>query len=517
MGVYAVEMRGITKAFQGAWALDDVTLQIRQGEIHALLGDNGAGKTTLLRALSGLCRPDGGTVLCGGSPVRIASPRRAMRLGIGLVPRGGGLAAGFSALDNLLLGRERALLGVMRKQRARREATEICQRYGLDLDWDARAEDMTAGDRLRAAVVKLLWRGCGVLLLDEPTADLTAREAEGLLKLLRALAGEGKAILLSTRRLSEALSAADRITVLRGGKSVGTADAASADGQRLSWLMLGGAAFAAERREISPGRVVLEARDVTAAGPDGKRIAVKGVSFEVRSGEIVCIAGAPGSGQERLIEALTGLVPLRRGRIRLNGRNITPLTARERARAGIAYIPGAEGRGVALGFTLAENMALRRYWTGAYQDSGFLLRGKMRVAAEYVTEQLGLLARRGCKTLGRELSPRDRRMLAAAREGDREADLLIAEQPTKGLDAESAEAVRQLILAQRDSRRAVLLVSGEWDEIMNLSDRILVLRGGEIVGEFDPRLSSVAALGLYMTGTQRQSRFGGPWEEAEEE
>ena len=506
MNDYVIEMLNITKSFPGIKANDDVTLQLRKGEIHALLGENGAGKSTLMSILFGLYQPDSGKILKDGKPVDINNPNDANSLGIGMVHQHFKLVEVFSVLDNIILGAEDVKMGVLQKKNARKKVIELSQNYGLRVDPDALIEDISVGMQQRVEILKMLYRDNDILIFDEPTAVLTPQEIDELLQIMRNFAAEGKSILFITHKLNEIMAVADRCTVLRKGKCIGTVNVADTTKEELSKMMVGrDVSMQVEKKDIAAGSVVLEVRDITVPGKYKKKDAVKNVSFEVRAGEIVCLAGIEGNGQTEFVAALTGLEPMSKGRIRLNGKDITNTTIRERSRAGISHIPEDRHKhGLVLDYTLEENMVLQRYWEPAFQESGFIKRGAVRSYAERLIEEYDVRSGQGPITIARSMSGGNQQKAIVGREIDRGCDLLVAVQPTRGLDVGAIENIHRQIEAVRDSRKAVLLVSLELDEVMSLSDRILVMYEGEIVGEFDPKTTTVQELGLYMAGARRQ-------------
>ena len=518
MSEYVIEMLHITKIFPGIKANDDVTLQLKKGEIHALLGENGAGKSTLMSVLFGLYQPDGGIIKKDGQEVKISSPNDANALHIGMVHQHFKLVEVFSVLDNIILGAESVKHGFLQKKQAREKVMALSEKYGLRVDPDALVSDISVGMQQRVEILKMLYRDNDILIFDEPTAVLTPQEIDELMEIMRNFAKEGKSILFITHKLNEIMAVADRCTVLRKGKYVGTVNISETSKEELSRMMVGrSVSFAVDKKDIAVGSVVLEVRDVTVPGKHHKKDAVKNVSFEVRAGEIVCLAGIEGNGQTEFVSALTGLAPMSRGRIRMNGKDITNYSIRERAKAGVSHIPEDRHKhGLVLDYTLEENMVLQRYWEPAFQDGGFIKKGEVRRYAERLIEQYDVRSGQGPVTIARSMSGGNQQKAIVAREIDRGTDLLVAVQPTRGLDVGAIEYIHRQIVSVRDSRKAVLLVSLELDEVMNLSDRILVMYEGEIVGEFDPKTTTVQELGLYMAGARRQRRFGGDAEEGEE-
>ena len=519
MSEYVIEMLHITKEFPGIKANDDVTLQLRKGEIHALLGENGAGKSTLMSVLFGLYQPDSGIIKKDGKEVKISSPNDANALHIGMVHQHFKLVDVFTVLDNIILGAESVKHGLLQKKEARKKVMELSEKYGLRVEPDALIEDISVGMQQRVEILKMLYRDNDILIFDEPTAVLTPQEIDELMEIMRSFAKEGKSILFITHKLNEIMAVADRCTVLRKGKCVGTVNISETSKEELSRMMVGrSVSFQVDKKDITPGSVVLEVRDVTVPSKRHKKDAVKNVSFEVRSGEIVCLAGIEGNGQTEFVSALTGLEPMSHGRIRLNGRDITHDSIRQRAKDGMSHIPEDRHKhGLVLDYTLEENLVLQRYWEPRFQEAGFIKKGEVRRYAEKLIDQYDVRSGQGPVTVVRSMSGGNQQKAIIAREIDRNTDLLVAVQPTRGLDVGAIEYIHKQIVSVRDNHKAVLLVSLELDEVMNLSDRILVMYEGEIVGEFDPKHTTVQELGLYMAGAQRQERFGGMTEEAKEE
>ncbi len=519
MSEYIIEMLHITKEFPGIKANDDVTLQLRKGEIHALLGENGAGKSTLMSVLFGLYQPDGGIIKKDGKEVKISSPNDANALHIGMVHQHFKLVDVFTVLDNIILGAESVKHGLLQKKEARKKVMELSEKYGLRVEPDALIEDISVGMQQRVEILKMLYRDNDILIFDEPTAVLTPQEIDELMEIMRSFAKEGKSILFITHKLNEIMAVSDRCTVLRKGKYVGTVNISETNKEELSRMMVGrNVSFQVDKKDITPGSVVLEVRDVTVPSKRHKKDAVKNVSFEVRAGEIVCLAGIEGNGQTEFVSALAGLEPMSHGRIRLNGRDITHDSIRQRAKDGMSHIPEDRHKhGLVLDYTLEENLVLQRYWEPRFQEAGFIKKGEVRRYAEKLIDQYDVRSGQGPVTVVRSMSGGNQQKAIIAREIDRNTDLLVAVQPTRGLDVGAIEYIHKQIVSVRDNHKAVLLVSLELDEVMNLSDRILVMYEGEIVGEFDPKHTTVQELGLYMAGAQRQERFGGNTEEAKEE
>ena len=502
---YVIEMLHITKEFPGIRANDDVTLQLKKGEIHALLGENGAGKSTLMSVLFGLYQPEHGTILKNGQPVTIRDPNDANALHIGMVHQHFKLVECYTVLDNIILGVEPTRLGFLQKQQAREKVQALSERYGLKVDLDAKVEDITVGMQQRTEILKMLYRDNEILIFDEPTAVLTPQEIEELMAVMKNLTAEGKSILFISHKLSEIMAVADRCTVLRKGKCIGTVNTADTTPEALSAMMVGRQVeLTIDKAPAKPGEVVLEVSHLTVPSKVHKGNAVKDVSFTVRRGEILCLAGIEGNGQTQLVHALTGLSRVGGGSVKLLGQDITHATVRRRSRAGMSHIPEDRHKhGLVLDYTLEENMVLQRYWQPEFQKAGFLNFPAMRAYSDRLIEQYDVRSGQGSLTPARAMSGGNQQKAIVAREIDKDPELLVAVQPTRGLDVGAIEYIHHQILAVRDAGKAVLLVSLELDEVMNLSDRILVMYEGELVGQFDPKTVTVEELGLYMAGAKR--------------
>ena len=504
---YAVEMLHITKRFPGIVANDNITLQLKKGEIHALLGENGAGKSTLMSVLFGLYQPEEGEIRKDGKKVDIKDPNDANDLGIGMVHQHFKLVECFSVLDNIILGVEPNKMGFLQKKEAREKVLALSERYGLQVDPDALVEDITVGMQQRTEILKMLYRDNEILIFDEPTAVLTPQEIEELMGIMKSLAAEGKSILFISHKLSEIMAVSDRCTVLRKGRYVGTVNTAETSPEALSRMMVGrDVSFAVEKAPAQPGEVVLDVKGMTVPSKRHKNNAVRDVTFQVRRGEIVCIAGIDGNGQTELVYGLTGLEPLKEGAIRLCGQDITHAPIRERSKLGMSHIPEDRHKhGLVLDYTLEDNIVLQRYFEPEFTSkAGFLKRKAIRDYANRLIEQYDVRSGQGPATKARAMSGGNQQKAIIAREIDKDPQLLVAVQPTRGLDVGAIEYIHSQLVAQRDAGRGVLLVSLELDEVMNVSDRILVMYEGEIVGEFDPKTVTVEELGLYMAGAKRE-------------
>ena len=502
---YIIEMLHITKEFPGIIANDDITLQLKKGEIHALLGENGAGKSTLMSVLFGLYQPEKGVIKKDGKEVKINNPNDANSLGIGMVHQHFKLVHNFTVLQNIILGVETTKHGFLKMEAAREKVMELSGRYGLMIEPDALIEDITVGMQQRVEILKMLYRDNEILIFDEPTAVLTPQEIDELMKIMKSLAQEGKSILFITHKLNEIKAVADRCTVLRKGKYIGTISVEDTTKEQMSEMMVGRKVnFAVEKGECKPGAADFEVRNLTVSSKHSSKKAVNNVSFSVKKGEIVCIAGIDGNGQSELVYALTGLMPIESGQILLSGKDITKSSVRNRNNAGMSHIPEDRHKdGLVLDYNLSENLMLKKYFTPEFQKNGFL---KFDVADSYANRLIGefdIRSGQGVKTIVRSMSGGNQQKAIVAREIDLDPEILIAVQPTRGLDVGAIEYIHKQLVEQRDAGKAVLLVSLELDEVMNVSDRILVIYEGEIVGELNPSEITVQELGLYMAGSKR--------------
>ncbi|HIZ58914.1 MAG TPA: ABC transporter ATP-binding protein [Candidatus Faecalibacterium gallistercoris] len=501
-------MLHITKEFPGIKANDDITLQLRRGEVHALLGENGAGKSTLMSVLFGLYQPEQGTIRKNGKEVQIRNPNDANALGIGMVHQHFKLVECFTVLDNIILGVEPNKLGFLQKAEARKKVVALSEKYGLRVDPDALVSDISVGMQQRVEILKMLYRDNEILIFDEPTAVLTPQEIDELMEIMRGFKKEGKSILFITHKLNEIMAVADRCTVLRKGKYVGVVDIAGTTKEELSRMMVGrDVQLEVEKAPAKPGEVILDVQDVTIPSATHKKNAVKDVTFQVRAGEIVCLAGIEGNGQTEFVYGLTGLEKVSGGRISFCGKDITHASIRERSKDGMSHIPEDRHKhGLILDYTLENNMVLQRYWQPEFQNHGFIRKDKVREYSDRLIGQYDVRSGQGSVTIARSMSGGNQQKAIIAREIDRDPKLLVAVQPTRGLDVGAIEYIHRQIVAQRDAGKAVLLVSLELDEVMNLSDRILVMYEGEVVGEFDPKTTTVQELGLYMAGARKQGK-----------
>ena len=507
MSEYAIEMMHITKLFPGVVANDDIVLQVRRGEIHALLGENGAGKSTLVSILFGLYQPDKGELFLDGKPVKIQNPHTANDLGIGMVHQHFMLVKNFTVLENIILGAETVRGGRLRMDEARAKVLSLSERYNMKVDLDANVSDISVGMQQRVEILKMLYRENNILIFDEPTAVLTPQEIQELMQIMKNLAAEGKSILFITHKLAEIMQVADRCSVLRKGKYIGTVDIKDTTPEKLSAMMVGrDVNFIVDKEEAKPGEVVLDIKDMTVASKRHKNNAVNGVSLQVRRGEIVCIAGIDGNGQTEFVYGLSGLEPITGGTVTMNGQDITHMPIRKRLTSGMSHIPEDRHKhGLVLDYSLEDNIVLQRYFEPQFTNKfGFLKRKAIREYANRLIEEYDIRSGQGAITKSRSMSGGNQQKAIIAREIDKDPELLIAVQPTRGLDVGAIEHVHKQLVAARDAGKGVLLVSLELDEVMNVSDRILVMYEGEIVGEFDPKKVTVEELGLYMAGSKRK-------------
>lgn len=506
---YVIEMNHIRKEFPGIVANDDITLQLRKGEIHALLGENGAGKSTLMSVLFGLYQPEAGTIKKDGAEVKINNPNDATALGIGMVHQHFKLIEVFTVLDNIILGAETTgKLGFLKKKEARKKVQELSEKYGLKVNLDAKVEDITVGMQQRVEILKMLYRDNDILIFDEPTAVLTPQEIDELMEIMRGFAKEGKSILFITHKLNEIMAVSDRVTVLRKGKYIGTVNTKDTNKQELSNMMVGRPVqLEINKDDADPAEVVLNVEGLTVPSKIHKNDAVKDVSFNVRKGEIVCIAGIDGNGQTELIHGLTGLEKATAGKIEICGQDVSHASIRKRSQAGMSHIPEDRHKhGLVLGFTLEQNLVLQKYMEPQFQNHGFIKFDEVRKYADKLIEDYDVRSGQGPVTVARSMSGGNQQKAIIARELDRDEPLIVAVQPTRGLDVGAIEHIHKQLIAERDKGKAVLLVSLELDEVLGLSDRILVLYEGEIVGELDPKKTDAQELGLYMSGAKRMGK-----------
>ena len=491
---YIIEMVNITKRFPGIIANDGINLRLKKGEIHALLGENGAGKSTLMSILFGLYQPDEGVIKKNGEEVIINNPNDATKLKIGMVHQHFKLVGVFSSLDNIILGQEPNRFGFIDRKQAIDKIKNLSTKYGLNIDLNKRVE-----------ILKMLYRDNDVLIFDEPTSVLTPQELEDLMNIMKNLVKEGKSIIFITHKLNEIMSVCDRVTVLRKGKYVGTVNTKDITKEYLSEMMVGRKVnLEIEKKKTEKLRSILKVENINIT--INRKEVVKNISLEVKSGEILGIAGIDGNGQMELAKGIYGLDKIKSGKIFLNNKDITNDSIRKRSIDGISLIPEDRHKhGLVLDYSLENNMILQRYWDNRFSKYGLLLNKNIRSYTEELIMQYDIRSNQGPITKARSMSGGNQQKAVIAREIDRNPDLLIAVQPTRGLDVGAIEYIHRKIVEQRDKGKAVLLISLELDEIMSLSDRILVIYEGEIVGEFNPKTVSRNELGLYMSGAKRSA------------
>jgi ABC-type uncharacterized transport system ATPase subunit len=502
---YVVEMLNIRKEFPGIVANDNITLQLRKGEIHALLGENGAGKSTLMSVLFGMYQPDQGIIKIKGKETKIFNPNVANELGIGMVHQHFKLVDIFTVTENIILGSEMKKGVFLNVHKAAQKIAELSQRYGLNVDPYAKIQDISVGMQQRVEILKMLYRNAEVLIFDEPTAVLTPQEIQDLMKIMKNLIKEGKSIILITHKLKEIKAVADRCTVIRRGKMIGTVDVASTDEATMAEMMVGRhVSFKVQKKESIPGKVVLKLDNLSVRS-NRKHLGLKNFSLEVRAGEIVGIAGVEGNGQTELVESITGLRKVESGKIYLEGEDITNLPIRARIEKGVGHIPeDRQKRGLVLDYTLEENIVLEVYHRKPFASRGILNKPAIRKYATQIIESYDVRSGQGPVSIARSLSGGNQQKAIIGREIELDPSILIAVQPTRGLDVGSIEYIHKRLVELRDKGKAVLLVSLELDEIMNLSDRIAVINNGELVGILNAQEADENQIGLMMAGVNRR-------------
>lgn len=501
---YVVEMINIYKEFPGIVANDNITLNLRKGEIHALLGENGAGKSTLMSILFGMYQPDSGIIRVFGKEVSISNPNVANSLGIGMVHQHFKLVHNFTITENIILGLEPKSGITVDIKSARKRIKELSERYGLNVDPDARIEEVSVGMQQRVEILKMLYRNAEVLIMDEPTAVLTPQEIKELASIMKRLVAEGKSIILITHKLKEIKAVADRCTVIRRGKLIGTVDVASASEEQMAEMMVGRkVSFVVDKEEKEAGEVILKVEDLSVL-TSRKVMGLKNFSLEVRKGEIVGVAGVEGNGQTELVEAITGLRRAESGSVFLRGENITDMSIRSRIRSGMAHIPeDRHKRGLVLDYTLEDNMVLEIYDRQPFSKNGLLNREAIRNHAEEIMKNFDVRAGQGTVSIARSLSGGNQQKAIIGRELELDPELLIAVQPTRGLDVGSIEYIHKRLIEQRNSGKGILLISLELNEILNLSDRIAIVSNGELIGIVNAADTNENEVGLMMAGIRR--------------
>lgn len=495
-----IEMREITKIFGEFVANDKINLELRKGEIHALLGENGAGKSTLMNMLAGLLEPTSGEIVVNGKSEKLDSPSKAASLGIGMVHQHFMLVEAFTVAENIILGSEVTNKGVLDLKKANADILELSERYGLAVDPTAKVEDISVGAQQRVEILKTLYRGADILIFDEPTAVLTPAEILELMDIMKALVKEGKSIILITHKLDEIRAVADRVTVIRRGKSIQTVSIEGATNKNLAEMMVGrSVSFVTEKEEAQPKEVVLQISDLVVNENRGVP-AVKELSLDVRAGEIVGIAGIDGNGQSELIQAITGLRKVKSGSIKIKGQEVVGLSPRKITEMNVSHVPEDRHRdGLVLEMMLSENIALQTYYKEPLSKNGVLNYNQINSYARKLMEEFDVRAANEIVPAS-ALSGGNQQKAIIAREVDRNPDLLIVSQPTRGLDVGAIEYIHKRLIGERDKGKAVLVVSFELDEILNLSDRIAVIHDGKIQGIVKPSETNKQELGILMAG-----------------
>ncbi|MCI7605685.1 MAG: ABC transporter ATP-binding protein [Spirochaetales bacterium] len=502
---HVIEMLGIRKEFPGIVANDNINLQVEEGEIHAILGENGAGKSTLMSILFGLYQADKGVIKVRGKEVSIKNPNDAFDLGIGMVHQHFQLVHNFTVAENIILGKEGGFVYDIKS--ASKKIKEISKRYGLEIEPDMVIEDITVGMQQRVEILKMLYRDADILIFDEPTAVLTPQEIDELMTIMKNLASEGKSIILITHKLDEIKRVADRCTIIRRGKFINVVDVASTSVNEMAAMMVGRpVSFKVEKAPKTPGESVLEVENLNVLNNKGV-LGVKDFSLSVRRGEIVGIAGVDGNGQTELIEAITGLRKIQSGKIMFLGEDFSSLSIKERNEKGLGHIPeDRQKRGLILSFPIASNMVIKDFDKAPFSQKGILDKEAIRKYSQDIVDKFDVRSGEGIDSLGGMLSGGNQQKAIIGREVTQDPDLLIAVQPTRGLDVGAIEFIHQAIVAQRDKGKAVLLVSFELDEIFNLSDRIAVINAGRLIDIVKTEETDVHAVGLMMAGIKAEKK-----------
>lgn len=501
---YVVEMLNIRKEFPGIVANDDITLQLRKGEIHALLGENGAGKSTLMGMLFGMYQPDRGSINVKGKKVKISSPNVANDLGIGMVHQHFKLVDTFTVTENIILGSEPEKFLTVDIKSAAKKIEELSKQYGLNVDPYAKIEDISVGMQQRVEILKMLYRNADVLIFDEPTAVLTPSEIKELIDIMKSLIKEGKSIIIITHKLKEIKAAANRCTVIRRGRYIGTVNVADTSEAEMAKMMVGRqVSFKVEKKDANPTNVVLKIENLSVKN-NKKVLGLKNFSLEVKSGEIVGIAGVEGNGQTELVEALTGMRPIDSGSIIFKEKDITKTSVKSRNDNGIAHIPeDRHKRGLVLDYTMEDNMVLKVYDKEPFSKNGLINREKIAEYANKIIKSFDVRSGEGGQSIARSLSGGNQQKGVIGREIESNPDLLIAVQPTRGLDVGSIEYIHKRLVEQRDNGKAVLLVSLELDEVLNVSDRIAIINNGELIGIVNAKETNENEVGLMMAGVRK--------------
>lgn len=502
---YVIEMLNIRKEFPGIVANDNITLTLKKGEVHALLGENGAGKSTLMSILFGMYQPEKGVIKVNGKEVKITNPNKANDLGIGMVHQHFKLVDNFTVTENIILGREPKKFGIfVDKEGAANKIKGISEKYNLNVDPYAKIEDISVGMQQRVEIIKTLYRDSDVLILDEPTAVLTPQEIDELMNIIRDLVKEGKSIIIITHKLKEIKAIADRCTVIRRGKYIGTVDVKDTTEAEMAKMMVGREVnFKVEKKEANPGEDLVKIDNLSVKN-NKKVLGLKNFSLNIKRGEILGIAGVEGNGQNELVEALTGMRKVESGTISFKGENITTLSIRKRINNGISHIPeDRHKRGLVLDYNLEDNMILESYNKAPFSKRGILNKKAIREHAEKIINAFDVRSGEGAKSTTRSMSGGNQQKAIIGREIELNPDLLIAVQPTRGLDVGSIEYIHKRLVEERDNNKAVLLVSLELDELLNLADRIAVVNNGELIGVVDRKDTDENEIGLMMAGVKK--------------
>ncbi|MGN5454481.1 heme ABC transporter ATP-binding protein [Kurthia sp. 3B1D] len=497
---YVIEMLNIRKQFGDFVANDNITLQLAKGEIHALLGENGAGKSTLMNVLFGLYQPEAGTIKVRGEEVKISDPNKANDLGIGMVHQHFMLVENFTVTENIILGNEPTALGTVNIKKAAKKVQQLSEQYGLNVDAYAKIEDISVGMQQRVEILKTLYRGAEILIFDEPTASLTPQEITELIQIMKRLISEGKSIILITHKLKEIMEVSDRVTIIRKGQGIGTVTTAQTNPDELAEMMVGRqVVFKTEKTAATPKETILEVTGLNVKDNRGVD-RVKDLSLTVRAGEIVGIAGIDGNGQSELIEAITGLRKISSGKVLLKGQELTGLKPRKITESGVGHIPQDRHKhGLVLDFPIGHNIALQTYYQSPISKGGIIDYKKIDKLAEKIIQEFDVRTP-SASTEARALSGGNQQKAIIGREIDRDPELLIAALPTRGLDVGAIEFIHRRLIEQRDKGKAVLLISFELDEVMNVSDTIAVIHDGHIIDTVKPQETTEQQLGLLMAG-----------------
>ncbi|MGI6787297.1 MAG: ABC transporter ATP-binding protein [Acholeplasmataceae bacterium] len=499
---YILEMRNITKVFPGIKANDNVTFQLRKGEIHALLGENGSGKTTLMNCLFGIYKQEEGDIYIRGEKVNIDNPHQAYALNIGMVHQHFRLVNTFSVIDNIILGNEDSTMGFIKRKEARQKVEDISKRYGLEVDLDALVSDITVGMQQRVEILKILYRDAEILIFDEPTAVLTPGQIDALMETMRQLKNEGKSIIFISHKLDEIMAITDRVSVLKTGQYIGTVNTAETTPQELSQMMVGRTIkFDVPREKVETDEVVLSIKDLDMVDHRTEKKLLDNISFDVKAGEILAIAGIDGNGQNELVESITGLLKGATGSIKLGDVELIDLSIRERTESGLSHIPEDRHKhGLVLDYPVDYNAALQEYYKEPFSKSGLLKFDVIREHSDELIEKFDIRSALGSRTIARSMSGGNQQKVILAREISRDTKLIIAVQPTRGLDVGAIDYVHKALINERNNGRGILLVSFELDEVFKLSDRVLVMFEGRVTAEVDPKETTYEEIGLYMSG-----------------